>query len=98
MREGTYRKTEAGRAEIRDRSRRLAPALRTVLLMTDGQRPLAELQALASGLGAGDDAFQRLLEMGLIEPTVEPRPGPRGGFDAASLVQALGVGRGEGSG
>jgi hypothetical protein len=88
MQQGTYRKTEAGREEIRERSRRLPPAQRTVLLMTDGQRPLAELTALAEGLGAGADVFDRLVELGLIE-----RDAPvRKGFDPAGLVQALGAG------
>ena len=44
MRDGIYRKTDAGRDEIRDRSRRLPPALRTVLLMVDGQRTQPELR------------------------------------------------------
>ena len=81
MREGTYRKTEAGRDEIRDRGRKLPPALRTVLLMTDGQRSLAELREVAAGVKAPADALERLLAEGLIEPLNK-------GLDVAGLVKA----------
>lgn len=82
MRDGIYRKTDAGRDEIRDRARRLAPPLRTVLLMVDGQRSLAQLREVMAGMRAPDDALETLLAEGLIEavPT---------GFDAAGLMDAL---------
>ncbi len=38
MREVMYRKTEAGREEISQRTRKLPTQLRTILLMVDGQR------------------------------------------------------------
>jgi len=85
MREGIYRKTEAGRDEIRDRARKLPPQLRTVLLMVDGQRSLAELRQVAAGVKAPDDALERLLAEGLIEPLAAAH-----GFDAAGLAQAVG--------
>ncbi len=56
MRDGdVFRKTEAGREEIRDRGRRLPPALRTVLLMVDGQRPVSELKEVIAGLREGGE-------------------------------------------
>lgn len=85
MREGIYCKTGAGRDEIRDRARKLPPQLRTVLLMVDGQRSLAELRQVASGVKAPDDALERLLADGLIEPLAS-------GFDPAGLVRAAGGG------
>lgn len=85
MREGIYCKTGAGRDEIRDRARKLPPQLRTVLLMVDGQRTLAELRQVASGVKAPDDALERLLAEGLIEPEAN-------GFDVAGLVHAAGRG------
>ena len=87
MRDGTYRKTEAGRDEIQARSRRLLPALRTVLLMVDGQRTLAELKDVAHGVRAPEDVFEQLLELGLIEAPAQVRKG----FDPAGLVQAVGA-------
>lgn len=83
MREGIYRKTDAGRDEIRDRGRRLSPPLRTVLLMVDGQRSLAQLREVAAGMKAPDDALPALLADGLIELVPS-------GFDAAGLMGALG--------
>ncbi|WP_374013399.1 hypothetical protein [Pseudoxanthomonas koreensis] len=82
MREGIYRKTDAGREEIRDRTRRLPPPLRTVLLMVDGQRTLPELRAVAAGVRAAEDVLDQLLAQGLIEPVPS-------GFDAAGLLRAL---------
>lgn len=81
MRDGIYRKTDAGRDEIRDRSRRLPPALRTVLLMVDGQRTLSDLRQVAAGVRAPDDALERLLAEGLIEPL-------NNGFDVHGLMRA----------
>jgi hypothetical protein len=83
MREGIYRKTDAGRDEISNRGRRLAPPLRTVLLMVDGQRTLAQLREVAAGMKAPDDALPALLADGLIELIPS-------GFDAAGLMGALG--------
>jgi len=82
MREGIYRKTDAGRDEISNRGRRLAPPLRTVLLMVDGQRSLAQLREVMAGMKAPDDALETLLADGLIELVPS-------GFDPAGLVGAV---------
>ena len=47
-----HAKTAAGRREIEDRGLRLAPALRSVLLLVDGQRDSRELLQMAQGLRA----------------------------------------------
>ena len=83
MREGIYRKTDAGRDEIRDRGRRLPPALRTMLLMVDGQRTLAQLREVMAGMKAPADALEALLADGLIEAVPS-------GFDPAGLMGAIG--------
>lgn len=59
-------KTEQGRAEIESRSRKLAGGLRSVLLLVDGRRTVAELQELAKRLNAPADALQQLLSLELI--------------------------------
>lgn len=82
MREGIYRKTDAGRDEISNRGRRLSPPLRTVLLMVDGQRTLAQLRDVMAGMKAPDDALEALLADGLIELVPS-------GFDVAGLVGAV---------
>ena len=65
-------KTEAGRDEIQQRSRRLPNTLRSILLLVDGQRTVVQLRDVIAGLRAPDDALQQLVVMGLIgaaEPT-----------------------------
>ncbi|MNU89314.1 hypothetical protein D3C71_791470 [compost metagenome] len=62
-----YAKTAAGRREMEDRALRLAPALRSVLLLVDGQRDGRELQQMAQGLRAPEDVLEQLLSMTLIE-------------------------------
>ncbi|AUZ54389.1 hypothetical protein B1L07_03830 [Stenotrophomonas acidaminiphila] len=62
-----HAKTAAGRREIEDRGLRLAPALRSVLLLVDGQRDSRELLQMAQELRAPEDALEQLLALGLIE-------------------------------
>jgi len=70
-------KTEQGRAEIDSRERRLQAGLRSVLLLVDGRRTVAELQELGKRLNAPDDALQQLASLQLIS-----------GDAAAATVQA----------
>ena len=67
----SYAKTEAGRQEIEARTRRLPTALRSILLMVDGQRGDTELRGLIEGLKAPADALEQLIAMDLI---VDNRP------------------------
>ncbi|WP_416058477.1 hypothetical protein [Stenotrophomonas maltophilia] len=72
-----YAKTAAGRQEIEDRARRLPAALRSILLMVDGQRDDNELRGLFDGLRAPQDALQQLAALALIEVvggSVDPVP------------------------
>jgi len=62
-----HAKTAEGRQEIEDRARRLPAALRSLLLMVDGQRDDDALRALLAGLRAPGDALEQLQQMGLIE-------------------------------
>jgi len=80
-----HAKTAAGRQEIEDRARRLPPALRSILLMVDGQRDDDALTALLPGLRAPDDALAQLAQAGLIEVV--------GGEVAAPAARALTAGR-----
>ncbi|KAF1714912.1 hypothetical protein CSC74_14825 [Pseudoxanthomonas yeongjuensis] len=62
-----YFKTEAGKREIQDRALRLPAALRSILLMVDGQRDQEQLRELMTGLRAPDDAIEQLVVKGLIQ-------------------------------
>lgn len=61
-----YEKTEAGAEEVKARSRKLAPRLRTMLIMIDGTASTSQLQDAASTLGAPGDFLESLLDQGLI--------------------------------
>lgn len=60
-----YRKTERGVLEMATREQRLAPRLRSALILIDGKRLLRELQALLGP--CHEDALRALEELGLIE-------------------------------
>ncbi|MEG3790266.1 hypothetical protein V1318_09055 [Lysobacter sp. CCNWLW3] len=59
-------KTEAGREEIEHRTRKLPTVLRSLLLLVDGQRDVAQLRTVAAGLHGPPDALEQLVAMGLI--------------------------------
>lgn len=94
-------KTEQGRAEIESRSRKLPGGLRSVLLLVDGRRTVAELQELAKRLNAPEDALQQLLSLELIsgemaaaqpsigEPANEPIAPRDSGSNRYAIMYAL---------
>jgi hypothetical protein len=59
-------KTDAGKQEILERSRKVASGVRSILLMVDGQRNETELTELMASLHAPPDTLQQLLGLGLI--------------------------------
>lgn len=73
-------KTEKGQDEIRNRSFGLNPRLRSLLVMIDGTRPVAEIVRCAAGLGGGVDFVQSLLDGGFVRPRT---PGEADQADAA---------------
>jgi hypothetical protein len=67
MHEGVrFTKTEAGRGEIKTRARKLAPTLRSLLLLIDGQRDVAQLRQVMAALHAPPDALEQLVALDLI--------------------------------
>jgi hypothetical protein len=62
-----YRKTERGAGEVKDRKLKLAPRLRTMLILVDGTLPEFMLKEDAKRVGAPPDFLQQLLAAGLIE-------------------------------
>ncbi len=88
-----YFKTEAGKREIQDRALRLPAALRSILLMVDGQRDQAQLRELMTGLRAPDDAIEQLVVKGLIQrgegaPAAAPVAAAPAEAPAKAAVQA----------
>lgn len=74
-----YRKTERGQTEIATRQYKLAPRLRSALVVVDGKRSQLELAAMIAG--EAQETLQALLEAGFIEladaaPPSQMPPGP----------------------
>jgi hypothetical protein len=61
-----YTKTASGLDELKSRERRLLPRLRTMLIMVDGKRTVAELKAAAAVLSAPEDFLEILLQGGWV--------------------------------
>lgn len=59
-------KTNDGRDEIQNRSRKLPPVLRSILLIIDGERSVRHLRDLIVSLHGPADALEQLESMGLI--------------------------------
>lgn len=66
MHTAIYDKTAKGREEIATRCYRLAPRLRTLLVLVDGRRPEEELLRNVAGLGLTAGSVAELLEQGYI--------------------------------
>ena len=67
-------KTQKGRDEVRTRSHRLSARERTTLIMVDGTRCLADIQAVSPTPDEVETHLQRLLETGLIGPGTDTTP------------------------
>jgi len=80
-------KTDAGRAEIETRAQRLPAALRSLLLLVDGQRGAAELDEIARRLHAPMDALAQLAALGLVTASAAG-VAPRAADDAAVVDEA----------
>jgi hypothetical protein len=69
-----YQKTRKGEEEIKNRQLKLPPKLRTMLILIDGKKSLAQLNALAAQLGAGGDYAVQLEGHGLISGGASAAP------------------------
>ena len=65
-------KTALGNEEIKSRTQRLGQRHRTILLLVDGRRSLAEVLSLAHQAGAATSHFEELVRLGLVELPPEP--------------------------
>lgn len=63
-----YVKTKAGQEEIAQRKHKLAPRLRTLLIMVDGRTTLAEHTQKAKAFGDAQAMLAELASLGLIAP------------------------------
>lgn len=76
-------KTPLGHQELRERTHGLGQRHRTVLLLVDGRRSLAEVLAMAHQAGAQTSHLESLVELGMIELPGELLPaGPERPIEA----------------
>jgi len=64
-----FDKTDKGRDEIATRAHRLAPRLRTLLVLVDGKQSDDELLKKVSGIGLNEESITELLNGGFIKQT-----------------------------
>lgn len=83
MNTALYDKTAKGKEEIATRSGRLAPRLRTLLVLVDGRRTVEDLLHHVAGIGLHAEALAELLEHGYIVTA------PSHQLAAAATPQAL---------
>ncbi len=77
-----FAKTETGQQEIQQRSLGLAPLVRRILVLVDGQRSGRDLATFAGGADI-DTILGELVEKGCIEARAQEKPAPK---PAAALV------------
>src|SRR5260221_2658257 len=63
-----YAKTPAGSEEVRSRKLKLAPKLRTMLILVDGRKAVGALRDEVSACGMPSDCIEQLESLGLVEP------------------------------
>lgn len=83
-----FRKTQAGQAEVTARSGSLSLAMRRVLILIDGRRPMSEMAPMVRP-GEIDGMIAALLEKGYIEPVIAapaPVPAPAPGAAGPTTV------------
>lgn len=68
-----FAKTELGVRELKERQRNLPLALRSLLIIIDGQRTVADVLAKTRALGLDERAIERLAVDGLIAPKFASR-------------------------
>ena len=65
-------RTEAGNTELQTRARKLPQRLRTLLLLIDGKRSVAELSQMALQAGAPADGLENLIAEGFVQFEASP--------------------------
>lgn len=83
-----FRKTDKGHAEIETRANRLAPRLRSALILVDGKRSSDDLRKLIAQ--QADETLAALNEQGFIEIASVAPPTPPPAAPAASEGRASG--------
>ena len=89
--EAIYAKTPAGSEEVRSRKLKLAPKLRTMLILVDGRKAVGALRDEVSACGMPSDCIEQLESLGLVEPLGGDAPvaAPASGVAPAAFPDAF---------
>lgn len=82
------RKTEAGMLAIKERDRTLLARARTLLIMVDGTKTVAQLAALNADVAQGLELLAHLEQLGFVSVVVKPAAAPTRGAAAAASPSA----------
>lgn len=82
------RKTEAGMLAIKERDRTLLARARTLLIMVDGTKTVAQLAALNADVAQGLELLAHLEQLGFVSVVVKPAAAPTQGAAAAASPSA----------
>lgn len=63
-----FDKSDMGREEIVTRKYKLAPRMRSLLVLVDGKKSVADLLQQVAGLGLDQASLNELYELGFVEP------------------------------
>ncbi|TNF59823.1 MAG: hypothetical protein EP306_10075 [Burkholderiales bacterium] len=86
----SFAKTEVGQREIQTRSLGLAPLVRRLLVLIDGQKTGRDLAVFAGGVDV-EPLLQELLDKGCVEAKARPRPAEAAAPAAPTGAQAGGA-------
>ena len=86
-----YKKTEAGQLAVKERSALLSSRQRSLLIMVDGQKEMADLVRTVTGLGGTAEDVKVLLEHGFIEGTGVGMAAQQAATPPAEQVSALAI-------
>jgi hypothetical protein len=78
-------RTEAGAQELRARALGLPQKVRTVLLLVDGKRSVADVRKLMQGAGVAPESLQQLIDLNLIDLPGAPGAGAPASAAAAAV-------------
>ena len=82
-------KTDKGQEEIRNRTYRLQPKPRALIVIVDGKKAADELVQTATSMGGGPSLLESLLEEGFIKEVADEAPAALAHAQAAAPAPAV---------
>ena len=86
-----FSKTDGGREALTGRPAGLTPRLRSLLILTDGKRTVAELDKMLGGDGAAAPLLEQLVAQGWVQVTASAPAAPAAAAAAAAPAAPVGA-------